>query len=86
MWRCGAQTTGTCNDNAEHFFEVLPCERFHRDATGPWAMLSDGMSYHSKCGANAVTFIKSINSVKNVYQRMNCRVNFCVMDFDCARK
>lgn len=54
MWRCGPQSTGTCNENIEHFFEVLPCERFHRDVTGPWAFISDGMSFHSKCGANAV--------------------------------
>lgn len=58
MWRCGAQTTGTCNENVEHFFEVLPCERYHRDVTGPWAMISDGMSLHSKCGANAVNDYK----------------------------
>lgn len=54
LWRCTAQSTGECNENIEHFFEVLPCERYHRDLNGPWAMLSSGMSYHAKCGANAV--------------------------------
>lgn len=54
MWRCGPQSTGICNENIEHFFEILPCERFHRDITGPWAFISEGMSFHAKCGANAV--------------------------------
>lgn len=54
MWRCGPQTTGLCNENAEHFYEVLHCERFHRDITGPWAMIADGMAKTSKCGALAV--------------------------------
>lgn len=56
MWRCGPQTTGPCNENAEQFYEVLHCERFHRDNTGPWAMLSDGMKLTSKCGAEAVNW------------------------------
>lgn len=54
MLRCKAGTTGPCNDNAEHFLEVLHCERFHKDASGPWFMLSDGMT-DAKCGEKTVS-------------------------------
>lgn len=75
MWRCGPQTTGKCNENIEHFFEVLPCERFHRDVTGPWAFISDGMSLHSKCGANAVN---SKNfQIRIIFLFQKIMLNFC---------
>lgn len=54
LWRCGADTTGQCNENAESFYDVFPCERFHIDENGPWAMFSQALSMKSKCGANAV--------------------------------
>lgn len=54
MWRCGADSTGQCNENSEYFYEVMECERFHIDESGPWAMFSQAMSRGSKCGAEAV--------------------------------
>lgn len=63
MWRCGRETTGLCTENAEHFYEVLHCERFHKDMSGPWAMISDGMSIHSKCGALAVNVFAIITTI-----------------------
>lgn len=56
MMRCKADSTDTCNDNAEHFYEILHCERFHKDESGPWYMLSDGMDTGSKCGEKVVNF------------------------------
>lgn len=79
MWRCGPQTTGKCNENIEHFFEVLPCERFHRDVTGPWAFISDGMSLHSKCGANAVN---SKNfKIRIIFLFQKIMLNFCFVGY-----
>lgn len=53
MLRCKGDSSGRCMENAEHFYEVLHCERFHKDESGPWFMLSDGMS-GSKCGEQIV--------------------------------
>lgn len=55
MLRC-KEGTGRCMDNAEHFYEILHCERFHKDEAGPWAWLSDGMNNDSKCGELTVNF------------------------------
>lgn len=63
MWRCGKGSTDTCLENPEHFIEVLHCERFHKDITGPWAMIADGMADHSKCGAVAVIFFSALNPI-----------------------
>lgn len=53
MMRCRANTVGQCNDNVESFFEKLHCERFRKDETGPWFMLSNGMS-DAHCGEKMV--------------------------------
>lgn len=60
MYRCAADSTGQCNDNAETFVEDMHCERFKSDKTGPWTMISDGMS-GSHCGEKKVKN-HSINS------------------------
>lgn len=49
MYRCPTSSSHRCDENVEFFREVLHCERFSTDATGPWFMLSDGMT-ESKCG------------------------------------
>lgn len=54
MMRCKEGTTGRCMENPEHFYEILPCERFHKDQTGPWMMLSKAMYGASKCGEQIV--------------------------------
>lgn len=57
MMRCKEETTtGPCSDNAEHFYEILHCQRFKKDDTGPWFMVSDGMQKTSKCGEEIVNF------------------------------
>lgn len=55
MLRCAADSTGPCMENAEHFYEILHCKRFHEDETGPWHMISDGMS-GAKCGEEMVNY------------------------------
>lgn len=55
MMRCAADTTGTCNDNVEHFYDTLNCDRFKMDETGPWFMLSKALS-GSHCGEKEVCF------------------------------
>lgn len=59
MMRCKEGTTGPCVDNPEHFYEILHCERFHKDETGPWFMLSDGMDNISKCGEEKVNILQA---------------------------
>lgn len=49
MYRCATGSTGRCDDNREYFAENLSCDRFKEDHTGPWYMISDGMS-GSHCG------------------------------------
>lgn len=56
MMRCKDGAPSPCADNAEHFYEILHCERFHKDEAGPWFMLSDGMDKSSKCGEQIVNF------------------------------
>lgn len=68
MLRCGPEVTGNCMENADHYYEVLHCKRFHNDESGPWFMISDGMS-GSKCGEEAVKIMsdKKLRFVLNIF-------------------
>lgn len=72
MFRCKDGTTGRCMENLEDFYVVLHCERFHRDKTGPWSMLSDAMYSASKCGEQIVNLqIKKFLLIKLSFRTSN---------------
>lgn len=49
MFQCPTGSSGICSDKPQMFHEHVHCDRFHNDKTGPWSMISDGMS-GSHCG------------------------------------
>lgn len=53
-YQCPTNTLGACGENKRIRIEELNCDRLHGDKSGPWAMISDGMT-GSKCGELAVS-------------------------------
>lgn len=59
-YQCRTNSLGPCAENKRIKIEELQCDRLHGDKTGPWAMLSDGMT-GSKCGELTVSdFVLSV--------------------------
>ncbi|XP_031627241.1 uncharacterized protein LOC116343360 [Contarinia nasturtii] len=79
MMRCKASGSEPCDENPEHFYEILHCERFHKDESGPWFMISDGMQA-AKCGEMTGTF-----ELKNAKLKPEYLTNYMVHDVDFPR-
>lgn len=63
VFKCPVDTTGRCSDNSDAFEEILDCQRFKEDSSGPWHMYSSSMS-GSKCGESIGIFTMDFSSLK----------------------
>ncbi|XP_058446022.1 uncharacterized protein LOC131427114 [Malaya genurostris] len=55
-YKCPLGTDTVCLDNPQEYREILHCDRFHTDNTGPWYMFAIAMTNGDRCGQEKGTF------------------------------
>lgn len=64
FYRCPKDSEVPCEENPIYHEEILDCNRFMDDSSGPWHMYSSAMETGSKCGESLGEFALDFSSLK----------------------